>query len=223
MFKSLLIILHYEILTTLRQAYSWLTPVLFFIIVVCLFPLAIGPDSTLLNKMAPGIIWVAALLAVLISIGNLFKQDAHDGSLDSMLLSQHSLTLLVFCKILSHWITHCLPLILISPILGILLQLNNQQELTLIITLFLGTPVFILLGAIGSGLIVGIRAHGLLLPILIMPFYIPVLIFGTSSLIAVAQNQPLSAYYAIMGALLLLSLAFAPLFTAFALKIGVDQ
>jgi heme exporter protein B len=223
MSKSLLIILRYEVLTTLRQAYSWLTPVLFFVIVVCLFPLAIGPDNNLLTQIAPGIIWVAALLAVLISIGNLFKQDAQDGSLDLTLLSHHSLTLLVFCKTLAHWLTHCLPLILISPLLGLLLHLNAQQEMSLLITLLLGTPVLTLLGAIGSALVVGIRNNGLLLPILIMPLYIPVLIFGTGCLIAATQNQPLSAYYAIMGALLLLSLGFAPFLTGVALRIGVDQ
>src|SRR5579872_7134745 len=114
-------IIHYEIRTTLRQAHSWLTPLLFFIIVVTLFPLAIGPDQSLLEKMAPGIIWVTALLAILLSIGNLFRTDADEGFLDLMLLSPHPLTLLVLCKVISHWLTHCLPLILISPLLGFLL------------------------------------------------------------------------------------------------------
>src|SRR5690242_7199108 len=118
--SSVITIIYHEILTTLRQAYSWLTPLLFFIIVVCLFPLALGPDNHFLNKVAPGIIWVAALLAILLSIANLFRNDAQEGYLDSLLLSSHPLTLLIACKIISHWLTHCLPLILVSPLLGFL-------------------------------------------------------------------------------------------------------
>lgn len=215
--------MRYEIQMTMRQAFSWLTPLLFFVIVVCLFPLALGPDKALLNKVAPGIIWVAALLAILISIGNLFRSDAQEGSLDLLLLSPHPLTLLVLCKIVSHWITHCLPLILISPLLGILLELQPQEEIALIITLLLGTPVLSLLGAIGAALTIGIRTHGLLLPILIMPLYIPVLIFGTGTIMAVGLHQPVNAYYAILTAIMLLSLGFAPLLTAVALRIGVNQ
>ncbi len=216
-------IIHYEIRTILRQAHSWATPLLFFIMVVTLFPLALGPDEPLLQKIAPAVIWVAALLAVLLSIGNLFQQDAKEGHLDLILLSPHPLTLLVLCKILSHWLTHCLPLILISPILGFLLHLSPYENYALIVSLLLGTPILTLLGAIGAALIVGIRGHGLLLPILIMPLYIPVLIFGTGALMAASAQQPITAYFAIMTALMLLSFAFAPLLTGIALRIGVNQ
>jgi heme exporter protein B len=221
MHNVLLTIIKHELQITFRQAFSWLTPLLFFVIVVCLFPLAIGPDKTLLRAIAPGIIWIAALLAILISIGNLFRQDAEEGHLDLLLLSPHSLTLLVFCKIVSYWISHCLPLILMSPLLGFLLNLQLQEQLALIITLLLGTPVLVVLGAIGAALTVGIRTHGMLLPILIMPLYIPVLIFGAGTMIAANAHQPLAAYYAIMGALMLISLAFAPLLTGVALKVSV--
>ncbi|MDR3478291.1 MAG: heme exporter protein CcmB [Gammaproteobacteria bacterium] len=223
MLKSLLTITHQEIVMTLRQAYSWITPLLFFVIVVCLFPLALGPDENTLNKVAPGIIWVGALLAIVMSIGNIFRSDAEEGHLDLLLLSAHPLTLLVLCKLISHWITHCLPLIVISPLLGILLHLNIHEESVLVISLLLGTPVFVLLGAIGSALVVGIRSHGLLLPILIMPLYIPVLIFGTGSMIAASANLPLASDFAMMGALVLISLAFAPLLTSAALRIGANQ
>lgn len=223
MLKHFFIFIQHEILQTWRQAFAWLTPLLFFVIVVCLFPLALGPDKILLNKVAPGIIWVAALLAVLISMGNLFKQDAQEGHLDLLLLSPHSLTTLVFLKILSFWITHCLPLILITPVLGIFLNLNAQEEYVLLITLLLGTPVLCLLGAIGAALVVGIRGSGLLLPILIMPLYIPVLIFGTGAVLATGSTYSIDAYFAIMGALFLISLAFAPLLTGVALRIGVNQ
>lgn len=216
-------IILYDIRTTLRQAYSWLTPLLFFIIVVTLFPLAIGPDQSLLQKIAPAIIWVAALLAILLSIGNLFVADAEEGYLDLMLLSSHPLTLIVICKMISHWLTHCLPLILISPLLGFLLHLPPHEEYALLISLLLGTPVLTLLGSIGAALIVGVRQHGLLLPILIMPLYIPVLIFGTGTLVAAANGEALTGYFAILTALMLLSFAFAPLLTSIALRIGVNQ
>ncbi len=221
--NTLAIIIYHDIKITLRQAFSWVTPLLFFVIIICLFPLAIGPDDLLLNKIAPGIIWVAALLAVLISIDDLFQPDMSTGHLDLLLLSQHSLTLLVLIKILAHWVTHALPLILISPLLGFLLHLSPQEEYALIITLLLGTPILSLLGSIGAALMVGIKNHGLLLPVLIMPFYIPVLIFGTGTIIAAHAHQPLNGYFAIMGAYLLISLVFAPFLTAIALRIGVNQ
>ena len=223
MINHLFSIIRHDIRITFRQAFSWLTPLLFFVIVVCLFPLAIGPDKAVLNKVAPGVIWVAALLSILISIGNLFRHDAEEGHLDMLLTSPHPLSLLVMCKIISHWTTHCLPLILISPLLGFLLELPPQEEYALVITLLLGTPVLSLLGAIGAALTVGIRTHGLLLPILIMPLYIPVLIFGTGTMLAASLHQPVGAYIAIMGALMLLSLTFAPLLTGMALRIGANQ
>jgi heme exporter protein B len=223
MLSSLLTIIRHEVLITLRQAFAWMTPLLFFVIVVCLFPLAMGPDDVLLTKAAPGIIWVAALLAIVMSIGNMFRTDAEEGYLDLVLQSPHPLTLLVLCKIISHWITYCLPLILVSPVLGLLLHLNAHALLALVATLLLGTPVLCLLGAVGAGLVVGIRHHGLLLPVLIMPLYIPVLIFGTGTILAANLGLPINGYLAIMGAFILLALAFAPLLTGLALRMGVNQ
>jgi heme exporter protein B len=223
MLSSFLSIVRHEILVTYREASSWLTPLLFFVIVVCLFPLALGPDAVILNKVAPAIIWIAALLAILLSLGNIFRNDAQEGFLDLMLLSPLPLTLLVLCKTLSHWLTTCLPLIVISPLLGMILNLDAHVEIVLVMTLLLGTPVLSLLGAIGAALVVGVRHHGLLLPILIMPLYIPVLIFGTGTIIAANANMPVNAYFAVMGAFILLSLAFAPLLTGLALRVGVNQ
>lgn len=221
--NPLFIIIKHELLTTFRQAFSWVSPLLFFIITVCLFPVALGSDQSLLTKVAPGIIWVAALLSILLSIGNLFRTDADEGHLDLLLLSPYPLPLIVLCKIFSHWLTHCFPLIMISPVLGLLLNLTLQAQYALIVSLLLGTPVLSLLGAIGSALIVGIRGHGLLLPVLIMPLYIPVLIFGSGTIMAATNHQALNGYFAIMGAFTLFSLAFAPLLTSVALRIGVDQ
>lgn len=218
--KHFFTIIYQEIHITLRQGFSWVTPLFFFILVVTFFPLAIGPDEILLKKLAPGIIWIAALLAILLSIGNLFQNDADEGYLDCLLKSPHPLTLLVICKIISHWLTYCLPLMLISPLLGFLLHLTVSEDYALIVSLLLGTPVLILLGSIGAALTIGIRNHGLLLPILIMPLYVPVLIFGTSAL---TTNQAIGGYFAIMGALLLVSAAFSPLLTSIALRIGMSQ
>jgi heme exporter protein B len=223
MLKNFILILRYDIQATLRQAFSWLTPLLFFVIVVSLFPLTLGTGEKLLNNIAPGIIWITALLATLMSIDQLFRDDLTDGFLDQYLLSTYPLTLLVCCKMLSYWLTHCLPLIIISPVLGLLLHLNTTEEITLVITLLLGTPTLILLGSIGAALIPGIRGHGLLLPILILPLYIPVLIFGASTLIAAQQGLALNGYFAILGALALLSLVFAPLLASAGLRIGVNQ
>jgi heme exporter protein B len=216
-------IIYYEILTVKRQAMSWLTPLVFFVLVVCLFPLAIGDDIVLLQKIAPGVIWVAALLAIIISLGNLFRIDADNGYLDNLVLSPHSLTLIVLAKIISHWLTHCLPLILISPLLGYLLGLPPQVIWILMLSLLLGTPVLNLLGAVGAALVISVGQNSLLLPILIMPLYIPVLIFGTSTVTAATIAAPLGGYFAILAALSLLSLAFAPLLTSIALRIGVTQ
>lgn len=223
MFKTVFIFMRHEIITTLRHAHTWLAPIIFFVIIICLFPLAISSNKKLLAEIAPGIIWIAALLAILLSIDNLFKNDAEEGFLDLLLLSHCPLPLLVLAKITSHWVMYCLPFVLISPLLGLLLQLTLHQEYALIMTLLLGTPVLSLLGAFGAALVVGIRNHGLLLPVLIMPLYIPILIFGTATIIAAGMHQPLAGYFAIMGALGLLSLAFSPWLTATALRMGVNQ
>jgi heme exporter protein B len=223
MFKPFSTIIRHEILLTYRQAHTWLTPLLFFVMIAMLFPMALGADASVLQPIAPPIIWVAALLSVLMSVGNIFRLDAQDGYLDLLLLSKQSLSSLVLCKIGTHWLTHCLPLIIISPLLGLMLNLNGQQITALVLTLLLGTPVLSLLGGIGAALLIGVKQQGLLLPILIMPLYIPVLIFGTGTLLGVAASQPVGGYYAIMGALILVTLAFTPLFTSLALRVGVSQ
>ncbi len=190
---------------------------------MCLFPLALGPDNDTLNTIAPAILWIAALLAVVMSINTIFSEDAADGCLDLLLLSPRSLTLLVLCKTISHWLTHCLPLILLCPLLGMMLHLTFNTLCTLIITLLLGTPILSLLGAIGAALTVGVRQQGLLLPVLIMPLYIPVLIFGTGSVMASNINLPVTSYYAILAAFALIALAFAPWLTGLALRVGANQ
>jgi heme exporter protein B len=223
MLNHFFLIIHQEIKTTLRAAHAWLTPLLFFVMIVVCFPFAVGPDNNLLTTIAPGIIWVAVLLAIVLSIGNIFRSDAEEGYLDLLLMSPHPLILLVLCKVISHWVVTCLPLILLSPVLGLILHLNLHTECVLIITLLLGTPVLSLIGGIGAALVVGIRNSGLLLPVLILPLYIPVLIFGTGTVMAASNNLAINGYVAIMGALILVSLAFAPWMMSLALRVGVNQ
>ena len=216
-------IFYYEITTLLRQAHALVTPLLFFILVVMLFSISLGPDVNLLKYLTPIIIWIAALLAILLSINQLFRNDLEEGYLDLVILSPCPLTLFVICKLICHWLTHCLPLIFISAFFGFLLNLPAAEMTALIVSLLLGTPVLVMLGGIGAALVIGIRNAGLLLPILIMPLYIPVLIFGIGTMMASARLAPLQGYFAMMGALMLLSLAFAPILTSVALRIGVSQ
>lgn len=218
-----MILIQHEIRLTMRQPFSWATPLLFFFITACLFSFALGHEKNILQHAAGGVIWVVALLATLISMETLFRHDAEEGYLDLLLLSSQGLVFLVLCKIISHWITHCFPFIIMSPLIGLLFNLSLQEEMALFLSLFLGTPILCLLGAIGAALVVGIGHRGLLLPVLIMPLYVPVLICGTSLLTAASLHQSLSGYIAILGAFLLFSLAFAPLMTSMALRIGVDS
>jgi heme exporter protein B len=188
------------------------------VIVVTLVPLSVGPDPQVLAKIAPGIIWVAALLAILLSLGNLFRYDVEEGFLDLILLSPYPLSLLVLCKVLSHWLLYCLPLILISPLVATMLNLDSGQLYALILSLLFGTPALCLLGAVGAALVVGIRYSGLLLPLIIMPLYVPLLIFGTQAV----SVDALSGHLAILAALSLFYLAFCPWLAAAALRVGAD-
>jgi heme exporter protein B len=187
-----------------------LNPLLFFIIVVSLFPLGVGPESTMLTRIAPGIIWVAALLSTLLSLDRLFKSDYADGSLEQMLLSPHPIFILVLAKITAHWLVTGLPLILVAPLLAVLLHLNENSYGALMLTLLLGTPVLSLLGAIGVALTVGIKKGGVLLSLLVLPLYIPVLIFATSAIDTAASHLPYTGQLAIIGALFIGSLTLAP-------------
>ena len=156
-------------------------------------------------------------------MGQLFSKDEEEGFLEILLLNQNAIAGCVLIKIISHWISYSVPLILTSPLLGCVLNLNLKQELMLVLSLLLGTPIFCFIGAIGAALMVGVRTHGLLLPILIMPFYIPVLIFGASCVYASEFQQPLSGYFALLGAFMIFSILIATPLTAIALRIGANE
>ncbi len=197
-------------------------PLLFFILVVTLFPLAIGPEPKILSRVAPGIIWVAALLASMLSLERLFKADYNDGSLEQMLLSPQPLPLMVLAKVLAHWILTGVPLILVAPLLAVLLHLESNSYGALMATLALGTPVLSLLGAIGVALTVGLHKGGVLLSLLILPLYIPVLIFATTAIDAAGLNLPYDGHLAIIAAMLVGSLTLAPFAIGASLRVSTN-
>lgn len=197
-------------------------PLLFFVMVVTLFPLGIGPEPQVLTRIAPGIIWVAALLASMLSLERLFKADFSDGALEQMMLSPQPLSLMVLAKVLAHWLLTGVPLIIIAPLLAVLLHLESNSYGALIATLALGTPVLSLLGAIGVALTVGLRKGGVLLSLLILPLYIPVLIFATSAIDAAGMNLPYDGQLAIIGAMLVGSLTLAPVAIGASLRVSTN-
>ncbi|SEK54930.1 heme exporter protein B [Colwellia chukchiensis] len=211
-----------DLMIAFRHRDDIINPLLFFIIVVTLFPLGIGPESSTLSRIAPGIIWVAALLATLLSLDRLFKSDHLDGSLEQMLLSPQPIFILVLAKIVAHWLLTGLPLILIAPLLAVLLHLHESSYGALMFTLLLGTPILSLLGAIGVALTVGIKKGGVLLSLLVLPLYIPVLIFATSAIDSAAMNLPYNGQLAIIAAIFFASLTLAPFAVSAALKVSTN-
>ena len=213
-------LLQRDLKIAIRHRGDIFNPLLFFIMVVTLFPLGIGPEPQMLARIAPGIIWVAALLASMLSLERLFKADFSDGSLEQMLLSPQPLSVLVLAKVLAHWLLTGVPLIIIAPLLAVLLNLDTNSYGALIATLTLGTPVLSLLGAIGVALTVGLRKGGVLLSLLILPLYIPVLIFATSAIDAAGMNLPYDGQLAIIGDMLIGSLTLAPFAIGASLRVS---
>lgn len=197
-------------------------PLLFFVIVITLFPLGVGSQPNLLQAMAPGVIWVAALLAAMLSLDGIFRSDFEDGSLEQMLLSAHPVSILVLAKVAAHWLVTGLPLLLIAPLLAVLLGLPGGAMGVLVFTLLLGTPVLSLIGAIGVALTVGLRRGGILLSLLVLPLYMPVLIFASSAVEASASGFPATAQLFMLAAILALAIVLAPLPAAVALRISIS-
>lgn len=203
-----------------RQRAELLQPVIFFMLVITLFPLGVGPNPTILQQIGPGVIWVAAILSALLGLERLFRDDFHDGSLEQLMLSGSSLPMIALVKVLAHWLTSILPLILLSPLLALFLHLSSDMYWALLATLLLGTPLLSLVGAIAVGLTVGLNRGGVLLALLLLPIFIPLLIFASSAVDAAALQLPYNAQLAIIGAMLLFALALAPFAIAYALKVS---
>ena len=199
------------------------TPVIFFVIVTALFPLALNPEPTLLRSLAPGVIWVAALLAVLIGQDSLFKTDYEDGSLELMLLSPLSLEWIVLLRVFTHWLATGLPLVMLSSLMALLLDYPMHAVGVLVMSLLLGTPVLSFLGAVGAALTVGLRRGGMLLPILVLPLTVPVLIFGAAAAGRAAVGEPAAAPLYFLGAMLVLALTLAPFAITAGLRISLES
>lgn len=211
-----------DLLLAVRRQSDVLTTLFFFIIVVSLFPLSVGPEMNMLRTMAPGVVWVAALLASMLSLGRMFSNDYVDGTLEQMLLSPQSLSLLVLGKALAHWLVTGVPLVLMAPILGIQYDLPAEALVVLTITLLLGTPVLSLIGGIGAALTLGLRGGGVLVSLLVLPLYIPVLIFGAGAVEANMAGVGYEAHLSLIGAFLLVSLVFAPWAIASSLRVSLE-
>ena len=218
----LLNIIQRELTIAFRRPAEILNPLWFFLIVITLFPLLMGPNPELLGKIASGIAWVAALLSALLSFERLFRDDYLDGSLEQLMLLPVGLPQVALAKVIAHWLLTGLPLILLSPIAAILLSLEGHVWWALVLTLLLGTPILSCLGAIGVALTVGLRKGGTLLSLLILPLFLPVLIFAAAVLEAATINMNYSGQLAIIGAILAITLTFSPFAIAGALRISLQ-
>jgi heme exporter protein B len=211
-------LLRRDLRLALRQGSDTATVLAFFVIAVSLFPFGVGAERETLAAIAAGILWVAALLAALLSLDRLFQADYEDGTLDYLLTSPSAPTLMVMAKALAHWLTTGLPLVVLSPLLALLLNLPSPAYPALIAGLALGTPILTLVGAIGAALVLGARRGGVLLSLLILPLYIPVLIFGVGAVEAAATGQGFRVHLLLLGAMLLGAMALAPFVAAVALR-----
>ena len=220
--SAMLCVLKRDLKLAARKPADVATPLVFFAIVISLFPLGVSPEPAVLRGLAPGVLWVAALLATLLSLNRLFAVDYADGTLELLALSPQPLAALAAAKTLAHWLTTGLPLILVSPLLGLQLYLPDQAYGTLLLALLLGTPVLSLIGAVGAALTLGLRGGGVLLSLLVLPLYTPILIFGAGAVTATAGGFDPEAYLSLLGAFLVLALAFVPWATAAALRISLD-
>lgn len=194
----------------------------FFALVVSLFPLGVGPEPGLLRTMGPGIVWVAALLASMLSLSRLFTDDHTDGTLEQLLLSALPLPVLVLGKVVAHWLSSGLLLVMVSPLIALQFGLSSQATMVLCMSLLLGTPVLSLMGAIGAALTVGVRGAGVLVSLLVLPLVMPVLIFGATAVQDRAAGLAVDGHFSVLGAMLLVALVLAPLAAAAALRISLE-
>jgi len=222
MFNTFRLILVRDLSLAMRHQTDVLITLFFFVIVVSLFPLGIGPELEILRTIAAGVVWVAALLASMLALERLFAADHADGTLEQMLLSPQPLALLVLGKVFAHWLVTGLPLVLMAPIIGLQYDLSARALVVLLVSLLLGTPVLSLVGAIGAALTLGLRAGGVLVSLLVLPLAVPVLIFGAGAVEASVSGLGAEGHISMLLAILVIALFFAPLVAAFALRISSE-
>lgn len=222
MLEPLYWIIRRDLTIAMRRRSDIFITLIFFVIVVSLFPLGIGPERDTLRLIAPGIVWVGALLASMLALEQIFSADHRDGSLEQMLLTPQPVALLVTGKVIAHWLVSGVPLVLVAPVLGLQYDLSWEGLRTLIVSLLLGTPTLSLIGAIGAALTLGLRSGGVLLALLVLPLYIPVLIFGAGAVEATVSGLGGESHLSMLAAILVASLVLAPLATAAALRVAED-
>jgi len=220
--RALVAVVRRDLLLAQRRRVEALLPLGFFIVAAGLFPIGVGPEAQTLRQIGPGVVWVCALLAAMLSVTQMFASDHQDGSLEQMLLAPQSLTLLVVGKVLAHWLTSGLPLVVAAPLIGVLFDMNAPAIGMLALTLLLGTPILSMLGAVGAALTLGLRSGSALVFLLVLPLTVPTLIFGTGAVAAVDGGQPARAELSLLGALLIVTTLGAPLATAAALRISLE-
>jgi len=222
MLKVFVWVVRRDLTLSMRRRSDVFTTLFFFVIVVSLFPLGIGPELDTLREIAPGVVWVAALLASMLSLERLFAADYADGTLEQMLLTPQPVSLLVLAKVLAHWLVTGLPLALMAPLLGLQYDLSWQALGVLIASLLVGTPTLSLIGAIGAALTIGVRGGGVLVSLLVLPLYIPVLIFGAGAVEASVSGLGEQGHMSMLGAIMVLALVLAPVATAAALRVSAE-
>lgn len=216
-------VLRRDLLVAFRHLSDVANSLLFFVIVITLFPLAVSPESKFLAQIAPGVLWVAALLATLLSLDMLFQADYQDGTLEQLLLSPQSLYFSILAKVIAHWLISGLPLTLLSPLLAVMMFLPSDSIPVLMFSLFMGTLALSFIGGVGASLTVGLRKSGLLLSLLVLPLYIPVLIFSTGAIYAMSSGLPVIGHLEILGAILALAIVLAPAAIASGLRISLGS
>ena len=215
-------LLRRDFLLAYRRRAELLQPLVFLLVVVTLFPLGVGPSPQLLANIAPGVIWIAALLATVLSLDSLFRSDFEDGTLEQMVLSGQSLALIALARIVAHWLVAGLPIVLLSPLLAMWMNLPNEGLPILIESLVIGTPILSLIGAIGGALTVSLKRGGQLLSLLVFPLYVPLLILATSAVGAAVVDLPYTGQLGLMVSGLIVALTLAPFATAAALKLSLS-
>lgn len=220
--NAFLAIINRDLRLSLRSGVDSAQPLIFFVIALSLFPLGVGPSPEILERIGVGVIWVLALLAVMLSLDRLFQADAEDGTLEQLVLADLPLELIVLAKCLAHWLMSGLMLVIASPLLALLLHQPAETVSVLAVALLLGTPVLTLIGSVGAALLIGARRGGVLIALLVLPLYIPILIFGVSAVEAEVMGLGGSAQLLILGAILLTALALTPFAAAAALRLSME-
>jgi heme exporter protein B len=220
--NPLIVSLRRDLLLAGRRRSEVLTALFFFVVVVSLFPIGIGPEPALLRRIGPGVLWVAALLATLLGLPRLFAADHADGTLEQMALSSQSFALQMVGKVAAHWLLCGLPLVVLAPVLGLQFGLEVDQLGILMLSLLIGTPLLSLIGSIGAALTLGVRGGGVLLSLLVLPLFIPALVFGAGSVEAQSAGLGVQGHLSVLGAMLVLAAFFAPWATTASLRIAME-